>query len=205
MKWVIAFVPDEWISAARAFKEIWLASSKTRHAPVKTVVGLALPFAAGIGIHRICKVNVSADFIQGVLTVVGVLAGFVVTLMLFTGGTSGTEILNHDEARRYASKTYYLLFSQTVTLASYLICLILASTWLFMNKGSTYGTAYLYVAPFLFGSIALAVVRTVLLPAQIFERHHFAIESMVETKASEENKKLEDAQKALHELRSQRP
>jgi hypothetical protein len=204
MKRVLSFIPDEWISAGRAFRLMWIESARTPHATAKTLIGIAIPFAAGASVQLISKVSVSVDFVQGVLTVVGVLAGFVVTLMLFTGGTSGTEKLNHDQTRRYASKTYYLLFSQTVTLACYLASLVLGSAWLFTNTGATHGTAHAYVAPFLCGSVGLALARTILLPAQIFERHHFAIETTVEMKATEEHEKLEEAQKALHELRPRR-
>jgi hypothetical protein len=202
MSRLIAFIPDEWVSAARAFADMWRVSGKTSHGRVKTVLGLAIPFSVGVLISLRCSVHVSSDFIQGFLAVVGVLFGFVVTLMLFTGSLDGTRILSHQQARRYADKIMYLLFSQTLTLTCFLFAILSASTWLFLNKGGSAKDAYL--VPFLYGSSAIALVRTILLPAQIYECHHFVLETMVEEKLLSENQVVEHEEAELERLRRRR-
>jgi heme exporter protein D len=198
---VSSFIPDEWVSAIRAFKQMLRLAKSTRRSIPKHVIGLAVPFALGLAGYRYGGMSLSPDFIQAFLTVVGVLFGFVVTLMLFTGNTEGTAILDHIQAGRYGEKILYLLFSQTVTLACYLFALVAASLWLLSNKSGPHAVAHQYFAPFVFGGAALSLLRTALLPAQIYERHHYVIGAMIEQKQREHQHAIEQAREALAVIR----
>lgn len=192
-------LPDDWISAWRVFAQMRSIASRTRHAKTKHVVGVGLPFLIGAIGGFPFRDSISVDFIQGYLTVLGVLAGFVVTLMLFTGSGEGTDVLNHHSAERYAEKILYLLFSQTVTLICYLVAIALGACWLFSNKApaAAHHPAYHAIAPFVLGAGVLALVRTMLLPAQIYERHEFVMSALIDRKREEHNKAVRAAKESL--------
>jgi hypothetical protein len=204
LRFLFSIIPDDWISAWRSFRQMLSIVFYTRRAIAKQAVGLLLPLGAGIALSMKVGSLLSVDFMQGYITVLGVLFGFVVALMLFTGGIEGTQILTHIQAKRYAEKIRYLLASQTITLGVYLIAIIVGACWLFSNKAGTGAKAFFYIAPFVFGTGAMALLRTILLPAQIYERHDFVMASLVEEKQKTYNELLAKAREGLarQEVRS---
>jgi hypothetical protein len=199
--WIIAIIPDEWISAFKTWRYMLRAAGQTPRATTKHLIGLGCPFVIGLLGFWPFRSAMSADFIQGFLTVIGVLAGFVVTLMLFTGSSEGTDTLDHDQTKVFADKVMYLLFSQTMTLATYLFAIIVGAAWLFSFK-ATYPSAHpshLWLAPIVLGSGVVAICRTALLPAQIYECHDFVMDAIVKRKAAERNASIRKSIEMLNE------
>jgi hypothetical protein len=199
---IYSLIPDDWISAWRSFRQMLSVANKTPHAFLKHVFGIVIPFLVGsAGAFRYYD-SISADFIQGYLTVIGVLSGFVVTLMLFIGSGEGTDVLNYHQSEDYAEKILYLLFSQTLTLACYLLAIILGACWLFSSKAPypAIHPIYRWLAPLVFGAGFLCVVRTILLPAQIFQRHEFVMAALIDRKQIEHNEAIRRAQEKIGPL-----
>ncbi|MNR26819.1 hypothetical protein D3C85_1440550 [compost metagenome] len=131
---------------------------------------------------------------MGIMTFISVLAGFMVTLMLFTGRSGGAKQLTVDQAPLYVEKITYLLFSQAVTLAVHIVCILGCLAWLIVQShgdGALMGQ-WLFVATI--GLLLLSMFRTLLLPFQIYEVHHFELTAMVEEKNEEFRKALRERQ-----------
>jgi len=178
-------IPDEWQSLPALLRQILGIVGKTSHAYLKMLVGFALPFAAGsaLGLYAIPMTpSTSEALIRGVLSFAGLLSGFMVTLMLFTGRTEKTDSLSLEAAREYRDKVIYLLWSQTQTLVFSLTTALMSVLWMLAESRSNSLMLEILTVG-LFGFLAVALVRTVLLPLQIFDLHQFALNMMVSEKA----------------------
>lgn len=194
------FVPDEIQSAAQAAAQMFHVAANTSHFWLKQFTGSLFPIALGCGVgwwaliydSELKQMESLKDVVTNVLTFASVLAGFMVTLMLFTGRTNGTKLLTVDQAPEYVQKVTYLLFSQAFTLIIHIFCIILCVAWLFMLgvKSAPEINCWLLVA--VFGVVSLSLFRTVLLPFQIYEVHLFELEAMLEEKYKEYEKSKEE-------------
>lgn len=185
-------VPDEVQSAASAAADMLGVVKQTSHFWLKQAFAALLPLAIGYLLGWWLAKGASAkqiesiqDIVTAIMTLASVLAGFMVTLMLFTGRTSGTKVLTADQAPLYVEKITYLLFSQALTLIVHILCILLCMVWLIAQSAS----ADVIVARALFavcvGFLALSMLRTLLLPFQIYEVHHFELNAMVDEKNRE--------------------
>jgi hypothetical protein len=198
-RFLYSIISDEWISAWTAYAEMASFIFGTKRAIAKFCVSIFVPFIVGALICFVIRSHLSPDFVQAYLVVLGVLFGFVSTIMVFIGSAEGTDILSHDEARRYAKKIRYLLASQALTLASYLAAIILGSWWLFSKDSGPTATAYIYLEPLVFGSGAVSFVRTILLSAQIYDRHDFVMTELVTKKQREHGSRIKEMRHELEE------
>lgn len=175
-------IPDEWQSLPALARDLSKTVCATSHAFLKQVVGFALPFSMGmvLGYHVApLSPESGAALVRGLLSFSGLLSGFMVTLMLFTGRTEKAESLSLEAAKTYREKVIYLLWSQTQTLAFGLLTALLSIAWM-VTDDTVILHAGITIA--LFGFFGVAVTRLVLLPFQIFDLHQFALDQMVEEK-----------------------
>jgi len=191
-------IPDEWMSAYRAFCHMRDIAKQTPFAVVKLLTSLAVPFFVGAMCSLILPLNIPEGFVNAYLASVGVLSGFVVTLMLFGGVGDGTEDLRVDQAERYGNIVLYLLVSQTITLACFVASLAVGTVWLLAEASPV---LRVWLAPVIYGTAGLSVVRLLLLPAQIYDRHLFIIESMKEQKRKARNAELDQQSDRLAAMR----
>lgn len=148
----------------------------------------------GIGIWLVPHLDSHAIevLVTGTLTLVGVLAGFIVTLMLFTGRRDGTVDLELEQAREYAAKVIYLIWSQTVTLCCLIVTAITAIAWLVANNIESSSVVQLALASCVIGGLVLSLLRIVLLPMQIYELHSFDLGAMIAEKEAALARKIDD-------------
>ncbi len=184
------FVPDEWQTIPELARQISAIVGQTSHAKFKQIVGFLAPFLVGASLAYISTpldLAAGAVVVRGALTLSGVLAGFMVTLMLFTGRAEKTDSLSLEAAQEYRGKVFYLLWSQTQTLVLSVITAMLALLWLFV-AGTKVNFLIDGVTVALFGFLCVSFLRVFLLPFQIFDMHKFALDRMVDEKRLEENK-----------------
>ena len=125
-------LPDEVQSAVVAGAEMLRVVTKTSHFWIKQTVAALIPLAGGAGLGywlsdgpvTPTQIVAMKDIMMGIMTFISVLAGFMVTLMLFTGRSGGAKLLSVDQAPLYVEKITYLLFSQAVTLAVHIVCIL---------------------------------------------------------------------------------
>lgn len=195
-------LPDEVQSAAAAGSEMLRVVSQTSHFWLKQTIAAVIPLGVGAlagywlseGVVSSTQLVAIKDIMMGIMTFISVLAGFMVTLMLFTGRSGGAKLLTVDQAPLYVEKITYLLFSQAVTLAVHISCILGCLAWLIVQshgEGTVLGQ-WLFVATI--GLLLLSMFRTLLLPFQIYEVHHFELMAMIEEKNEEFRKALRERQ-----------
>lgn len=187
------FVPDEIQSGASAASEMFRSITQTSHFWLKQTFAALIPLFLGMLISYYIKelfvANYSKDFfkdlVANILTLNTVLAGFIVTLMLFTGKTDGSDSLDIDQAKRYVSKIKYLFFSQALTLGVYILCILSCLSWL-LTQGLGLDKKIADIAwVIVCGFLTLGLLRTLLLPLQIYEVHQFELEALLDKKYKE--------------------
>lgn len=191
-------LPDEVQSAAVAAREMLSVVKQTSNFWGKQLLFALVPLVLGGVAGWFYVMPMSGDDLSllkeallAFITVVTVLSGFIVTLMLFTGRTSGADSLNLDMTNEYIDKIVYLQFTQMVTLVVHVICLMVSLVWLLALscKASDVVLRILFVmsASLMF----LSLVRTVLMPFQIFEVHYFELTALRKIKVDEFKEKVD--------------
>lgn len=194
-------VPDEVQSAAAAAMQMLRVVTQTSFFWLKHAIAAGIPIAIGAGVGYWLssfemvpqRIDAIRSVVTGILTFVAVLAGFMVTLMLFTGRTDGAKSLRVDAAELYVEKVTYLLFSQALTLAIHLLCALCCIAWLMLQGSDVVDWAERALLIATFGLLALSMLRALLLPLQIYEVHHFELRSVVDEKIEEQRQELAEA------------
>lgn len=176
------YIPDDWQSAELAGRQMRAIVSRTTHARTKVFIGLVAPFAAGAVLGLFCKEDVNAQLIDISMTTLGILAGFLMSLMLFTGRITGSESLDLDSACEFKAKILYLLWSQSLTFMAYLVTLILGIAWLLSESSDRINEVF---AVLYAGGLATCFVRSALLPYQLFDMHTFSLDALITQKRGE--------------------
>lgn len=186
-------VPDEVQSATASGANLLSVATRTSHFWLKQTLGILLPFAMGAAVSRwvvgmvIQPVQLQSlkEVIVGILTFVSVLAGFMVTLMLFTGRTDGAKLLDARKTPAYVDKMTYLLFSQASALAVHIACAAACLAWMLLYGVGAKGPAVIWLFHFNFGLLAVAMAKSLLLPLQIYELHRFEFDALLDQKRAE--------------------
>lgn len=187
------YIPDELQSALAAARELQRVVSRTSHPIIKLLVSTALPFAAGCGVHLMLNPTLQGDFYSTAITVLGILSGFLMSLMLFSGRLSGAESLNYESSQLYRNKILYLLWSQTITLVIYILTAFLCMLWFAVAK--EYQPV---VSVLVSGGLATSMVRSLLLPYQLVDMHKFSLDILVKSKLRERKEAIARAKQELH-------
>lgn len=190
------FVSDEIQSALDAGQQMFGVVTQTSYFWLKQAIAILTPILIGYLISQ-CLINsfiltTTKEQLHSLISAVGssmavitVLAGFTVTLMLFTGRASSTKSLTADTAQAYVDKVTYLLFSQALTLLLHVISVLACLTWIFIQSLQDDQLASPAVLSLTAGLVLLSLLRTLLLPLQIFDVHQFELRGMVDEKIQE--------------------
>lgn len=169
-------IPEEIHNALEANRELGdIAHQAENHIAfiVLNFVVMASGYAIGLLIHQ----AIDADVIGSILTFCGVIIGFVITSMLFSGKSEYVERLTLEQTKKYCLKTKYMLLSQSNTLFAYIFCSIFLVVSLILIKLSL-GSYAAYTIALSISYLSLGGYRTLVLPYQIYEVHAFALESI---------------------------
>lgn len=120
---------------------------------------------------------VDDNLLNAVIAFDGVIIGFVITAMLFSGRSQYLTKMSYEQTLLYAQKTKYMLMSQINTLFAFLMCLLFCVlTMISIKSGFLHrGTLTVLSA----GFFMLGCYRILLLPFQIYEVHSFALDNLV--------------------------
>uniref|UniRef100_A0A7C2B9A6 Uncharacterized protein n=1 Tax=Pseudomonas graminis TaxID=158627 RepID=A0A7C2B9A6_9PSED len=136
---------------------------------------LVLILGAGIGL--LCAKFVDNDVLNAVIAFDGVIIGFVITAMLFSGRSQFLTKLSYEQVLLYAQKTRYMLLSQMNTLFSFLACLIFSVLSMISLKSGYVDKQTVVVLAASF--FILGCYRIILLPFQIYDIHSFALDNLI--------------------------
>lgn len=196
-------VPDEMQSAFSAAKSMLAEATLTSHFWIKQIFAALVPAALGFYLAwYLTSADINIDYdnlrsiVYGIMTLVTVLAGFMVTLMLFTGRSASASSLPIDDAQRYVGKVKYLLFSQAATLAAHVLVIVAAIGWLTADIVSSEDIYQRIFFASFSGAFFLSLIRTLLLPFQIYEIHEFELNAMIDEKKKAIRKQLDKEHQA---------
>jgi hypothetical protein len=181
-------LPPEIEAARQTLSAAYKDSLPTRGAWVSRILLYLITLGVGVVVAWVLvSLGVvspkSSDFWRGALTAISVLAGFMVTTMVFTGKIEAAKNLSATELREVAAKVTHLLLYQFGTLTNHLVCLMalfftpfVAAAW---PRGST-----------IMASISLAlffvsIIRSMFIPLQIIEIHRFTHAALMRDKRDE--------------------
>ena len=117
------------------------------------------------------------NLLNGLIMFDGVVVGFVITAMLFSGRSQYLTKMSHEQTLLYAQKTKYMLMSQINTLFSFLMCLLFSVLSMAAIKTGFMDRAIVFVL--CLGYFSLGCYRIMLLPFQIYDVHSFALDNLV--------------------------
>jgi len=202
MKWTDYLIPDEIQSAQAAAADMLAVATQTSHFWFKQLFAMLIPILLGImcgwllvkyaGTEQPADGGIFKDVVIAAMTLASVLAGFMVTLMLFTGRTSGANEVSIDDTQDYIAKICYLLFSQALTLIIHVCSVVFGLAWLALFSVSAATAITNAIFCITLGFMCLSLARTLLLPFQIYEVHHFELKAMADAKNAAFIKSLEN-------------
>ncbi|WP_206862580.1 hypothetical protein [Lysobacter changpingensis] len=189
-------LPEEWTaswSALRAMGGLTAgAGFSARH-----LIAFAVPLSVGawVGWHvapafmSAQRENTLFALLAGVIALGSLLAGFMVTLMLFTGRIEQASALTLEELQAYARRIKFLLSSQAQTLFAAVLSAVFAIVWLCFFALSLDVAAQRIVGAVCFGFTAVALLRCILVPLQIYEIHEATLDDAVADRIKQEQEK----------------
>lgn len=190
-------LPDEWLAALGAGGDLFKVSKKTANGLSKIFISLLAPFTVGCGVFYLINryvfsiaENIDADVLRAVMTAVAILAGFMITTILFTGRPNGLASLNSHELREVRDKISYLVLSQCLTLASHISCVLFCLACISIFNGEAHLPLWVGVA--VAGFVANSIMRASILPLQIWEVHAFALDVEISERIKAERKAIEE-------------
>ena len=191
-----AYLPDEWRSAWASGLRLKAAVKRTAHARTKSYLSLVLPFILAFSLALYLEVDIHDTALAMIITLLGILSGFAMSLMLFTGRVSGAEYLDYESSRLFREKVIYLLWTQVMTLMFFLWALFFSVVLLLSGEGFAGGLHVLDAI--VVGALVVGIFRSMLFPYQLVELHLFSLQQLVDGKQDERNKKLQDDLDALN-------
>jgi hypothetical protein len=188
-RWLL---PNDWATAANVLQAMLHAFGNVRLTAARSLVGFAVPFAAGsLLAWRLMDQVLGADkdvlvgIAGGVLSFCGILVGFAATLMLFTGRIDRPTELTLEQLRVYAAAIRHLLVSQAMTLFVALGTSLCTLAWmLLLSGGAAMGLIY-WLGVVTAGLTGVSLVRMFLLPFQIYELHEAWLKDVMDSKERE--------------------
>ncbi|QGM06080.1 hypothetical protein [Stenotrophomonas maltophilia] len=177
------FVPEEFSTSWGVLRSMGDAASDAgfvaRHSlafAVCFIAGFTIGWLVFPGLSSAGKESALFALLGGIIALGGLLSGFMVTLMLFSGRLEGTVELQVEDVLRVIGRIKLLLYSQAQTLFASVLASIFSIVWLCAYAVGHDGLGQRIIAGACFGYLLVAVVRSVLVPLQIFEFHESYLE-----------------------------
>lgn len=134
------------------------------------------------------SVDLDKEFVASALTALSILAGFLMSVLLFTGNVDVFGQLDHNAVSHVAERLSALLRFQSKTFFVYMLSIFTCLIWFLIPKGMIRTGVETLALTF----ILYSLLRSLLLPLQLYELHSFRFKNVVQ-----DRKKA--AQQAWHE------
>ncbi|GLQ98291.1 hypothetical protein GCM10007863_27110 [Dyella mobilis] len=168
----------------------------------RSFIGIALPFFMGaipgwFSMHGLLKADVAipVGLIGAILAFAGLLVGFLATMMLFTGRIDDTPDATYEVVSAHVTRVKYLLISQGVTLLISLCMALVAMAWMLLYAVKANEFVLTTIGSILCGFAMLCLVRSLLLPLQIYELHENWLGALLHRKRASTNAAYEKQNK----------
>lgn len=191
------WVPYEWAIAGHTLAEMAQTLGHMRASSLRFLVGSGIPFALGAGVGLLLRSQMAdADastrvaVAAGILAFTGILIGFTVTLMLFTGRIDRAAEMSVAYLYAYAARIRALLVSQATTLFIAVITGVVTLVWTLLLASTPVHAGTVPTGVVLAGLTAVCLARTFLLPFQIYELHETWLRDLLLDREQAHNAKL---------------
>jgi len=143
-------------------------------------VGFWVGWEIQSGLAVAVKESALFALLGGIIALGGLLAGFMVTLMLFSGRVDGVATMTSEQTRLVIDRVKILLYSQAQTLFASVFAAVFSVGWLCAYAMNTDLLCQRILAATCFGYLLVAVVRCILVPLQIFELHESLLDESLD-------------------------
>lgn len=192
-----SLLPEELRNVQLVNRELADVARASQSNPVYLAFNMAV-FFLGACLSLLCSDFVDEGLLNAIIAFSGVIFGFVITAMLFSGRSQYVGKLTYEQTLLYVLKTKYILMSQINTLFAFLMCLVFClltmlavKTKLLLDKD---------IAVFLAsGFFFLGCYRMLILPFQIYDIHSFALNNLIDDSAEEVRSGVRAASEARRE------
>lgn len=200
----MTIVPHEWRAAAQVLKILRQRAAGYRERAAQLFVSLAVPGIAGAVVARIALPRALASqgatdtlisLSAGVLAFTAIVIGFVVTLMLQTGRIEQHATLSFEQFKLYTDKLRYMLHSQIVTLVASLLLTGTLILWCILLAAEANTDTLIWVGALCGGLGMVTMLRTFLLPLQIYDLHDFGLEEAKNVKRDQVNRDIKEGRR----------
>jgi len=189
-----SLLPEELRNAQAVNRELASVARASRSNTIYLAFN-SFVFCVGASLTLFGTKFVDEGLLNAVIAFSGVIIGFVITSMLFSGRSQFLGKLTLEQAQRYVLKVKYILMSQMNTLFAFLMCLVfslLSMLAIKTNLTISKDVAVFFSAGFFF----LGCYRMLILPFQIYDIHAFALNNLIEDSAEEVKANIRAASEA---------
>lgn len=172
------WLPEEVANVILVIRQFGVVSKAATNHVLSLLLNLVF-LLGGAAVGYSLSVAAQDKILDSLLSFCGIVIGFVIMVMLFSGRNPSADKLRLEQAKVYALKTRYILLSQTQTLVAFLFC---AGFCLFtiMSKNSKLSVIDSQILfAIAMGYFSVGVYRAVFLPFQIYDVHSFALDSLI--------------------------
>lgn len=169
-------IPEEVKNASLVSKEL-AEVSRSGNSNIAFLVWNFLVMALGGLLGFLASEVVDDNLLNAVIAFDGVIMGFVITAMLFSGRSQYLSKMTYEQTVLYAHRTRYMLMSQINTLMAFLMCLLSSVLLMVAMKSGFLDKTILAVLSASF--FLLGCYRVMLLPFQIYDVHSLALDNLV--------------------------
>jgi len=124
------------------------------------------------------KIDGNNDYAISVITALAVLAGFLMTLILYTGSTDHIEVLNFDATEKLSKKIKQLLRFQVITFFLYIATILSAVISLLFSIGAI----RFIIDAITFIGMVYSFLYSIALPLQLYELHNNRLDEVIKAK-----------------------
>lgn len=197
MRMEMRLLPEEWTASWSALRAMGGLTPGVGFS-VRHFAAFAVPLGLG-GAVGWCiapafavaqRENTLFALLAGVIALGSLLAGFMVTLMLFTGRIENSSSLTLEELQAYSDRIKFLLSSQAQTLFASVLSSAFAIAWLCFYALELQEVAQRIAGAGCFGFTFVALLRCVLVPLQIYEIHEASLDDLVDERSEQERAKF---------------
>ena len=187
------FIPEEWTTSWTSLRAMGELTSG-RGFSIRHSIWFLIIFAVGaiggwmVGPAFVLSSSEGVLFalLAGIIALGGLISGFMVTLMLFSGRLENVDGYTLEELQDASLRLKLLLASQAQTLFAGVIGVVFAVVWLCFHALNFDLASQRIAAAFCFAFMLVSVVRFILVPLQIFEIHEAGLDGAVEAKRKAE-------------------
>lgn len=176
-------IPEELRNAKRVSDSLASVAS-TSKSNAAYLIWNFLIFLVGTVLGFFSGEFVDNGFLNAIITFDGVIIGFVITAMLFSGRSQFISKMTIEQTKIYSARTKYMLMSQINTLFAFLCCLGFSLLAMLSMKTDLVMDEAVLIAV-VAGYFFLGCYRMMLLPFQIYDIHAFALDNLVQDSVDE--------------------